>query len=326
MTTRPARKPTGGRYISLVSRRIQRGGGQPEEPVAGRVIKLDDEDVLSSILKKARSVARQPRGDDYIHVSDLLSKCTRKFALVQRHQIVDRGEPLGLQQSLTFAQGDVIHDVIKERAGMGSPGEVWGRWRCKCGNLHTDAPCLLSEVPSEECDACGSLITQYVEVSLKDEARRIVGHPDLILYLRRSKAFYITEIKSMAADRWKELVRPVPDHVLQSLFYWYLLKLSGRDIVDRVSILYVTKGHEFRAAPYKEFTYVPSKEIRRLQPYFDEAEAINAARDGGDLPLRSCATTADPDARKCPVAHLCFEDANAPKPVKFSIRQAMRSA
>jgi hypothetical protein len=262
---------------------------------------------FSDLMRSNRIVTRRPRGDDYLHVSDLLKKCLRRQAIIQLHNMPSRGSSLTLTEELTFAQGDAIHDVLKARAVLAKPDEVWGRWRCGCRSLSIEEPCLRSEVPEEACHNCGEVPGIYEEVPMLNEELHLVGTPDVLLWKEAVRAFQITELKSMTHEEWKDLVRPKPDHVLQILFYWYLMRERGYPLTDSVSIFYATKSMVFRGRPYKEFVVEPEAQLSRLEPYIAEARALRLAQDGGPVPPRTkCASNATTDARQCEVCHVCF--------------------
>lgn len=292
----------------------------------GRVVPLPDPDamILTDILDKVRGESRAARVGKYLHVSDLLGKCIRKFSLMHRFDVALPSQRLTLSDSLTFSQGDAIHDVIKARATRGGISMVWGKWSCKCETLKVEEPCTYDDIDhTAVCPACGGEIDRYHEVSMRDEDLYIVGNPDLLLYIRDLDALHVTELKSIAHDAWKELVRPKPDHVLQVTFYWYLMRKLGYTVTDRVSVLYVTKGYMFQGVPYKEFTFDVQSELHRLEPYLEDARAHKAAADGKELPVRTlCAAESSPHARKCEVAKICF-GSNTTAPVKVSIRALM---
>lgn len=302
---------------SLLRRRGERAtakearSSELREPTPGKPVIVDihpTETPLTDILEKARYEPRQPRTGDYLHVSDLLSKCVRKIAIYQRHEMPPAKQSLSLTDSLTFAQGDAIHDVIKSRVAQGGSRMAWGTWGCRCGTTKTLKPGLLSEVDQEvKCNACKGPRNVYEEVPMRDKELMIVGTPDLILYLPSYDAYYVTELKSIAHDRWKDLVRPDPDHVLQTLFYWFLMNRKGYRLSSRVSVLYATKGWMFTGAPYKEFTFDAPASLGRLTPYLEDARAVKSAREGGALPIRSCATEQAPEAKKCDVCKICFK-------------------
>lgn len=280
---------------------------------------------LTEILNMARSQNRPARQSEWIHVSDLLNKCIRKIALREQQHLPPAQQVLTLMDTLTFSVGDTIHDVVKERTVAGSPSEVWGNWQCECKTMTTESPCLFSEVDhSATCTACGGPYAKYVEVPMRDDELRIVGTPDLILYLQRLSALYVTELKSISHDQWKEMVRPLPDHVLQVLFYWFLMRRLGYRLVGRVSIMYVTKGYVFGGSPVKEFTFDPREIIGRLDPYLEEAAALRKFRADGTLPVRiMCANDRSPDAKKCDMCSSCFGNQQNAAPRKISAAAAL---
>lgn len=305
-------------------------GRQPpprKAPTTGpRIATMDDEATpLTDLLKRARNGYRRPRIGNAVHVSDLIARCIRKKALIERHGIPLPAQKLSLMDELTFAQGDAIHDVIKSRAAAGDAGRVWGKWRCHCKSLKVEEPCLLSEVDTEVlCDNCGGPANVYDEVTFKDEANNIVGHPDLILYYADLLAYYITELKSISAKQYEDLVRPDPDHVIQVLFYWYLMRLAGYEVVDHVSILYVTKGYTFRGDPYKEFVIHAPSQVQKLDLYLEDARALKVAREGGALPKRACASSTATEARACEACTHCFDETGGAGRKTFRIRDATR--
>lgn len=292
----------------------------------GGVIPLPDgaEDILSGILRTARNAVRKPRVGQNTHVSDLISKCVRKKAIVEIHDVSMPVTRLSLMDALTFKVGDTIHDVIKERAVVGGPSLVWGRWRCQCGSIHIKEPRTYAEVDqSVICDNCDTGTDVYEEAEFIDPELRIVGHPDLILFMSNLAAFYVTELKSISHDQFKELVRPKPEHLVQVLFYWYLMRRCGYDVVDSVSVMYITKGYVFKGLPYKEFMFVPSKELKRLDTYLDDARAILLSRETGELPPRvTCVSPSAPEARSCEVCKICFGESSAATPVVVSFAEA----
>jgi hypothetical protein len=237
----------------------------------------------------------------------------RKIVLAERHSVMVRGQALTASDIFTFAQGDAIHEAVKAMATASSPARVWGKWRCKCGNLFHDEPCLQSETdPDDICEQCDTPTNVYEEVPMRDPDTMIVGTPDLLLYLAEVDAFHINEIKSIKHEAWLELVRPKPEHVIQVLFYWYLMRKLGYRVTDRVSLFYVTKGYIFGSTkPYKEFMFSPEAELHRLDRYLAVAYAAKASRanpnaDSSELPERVCTSEFTVDAKKCELCNICY--------------------
>jgi hypothetical protein len=226
---------------------------------------------------------------------------------------------LSFMEELTFAVGDTIHDVVKSKAAAGAPKSAYGKWQCHCKHT-TSEECTYEEallLPT--CTVCGTTLSGYRELDLVHAELGIVGHPDLVFLLQAYQAFYVTELKSISAEQYKELTRPKPDHILQVVMYWWLMRELGRPVLDRVSVLYITKGYVFKGAPYKEYAFDPQEHLDRLTPYIADARAFAAFLRGAELPPRTfCKAETSPDAKSCEVSSHCFGSACAPTRVSFS--------
>lgn len=304
--------------------RTQQQLRKPDNLRTGEVVLIPDNATpLTDLLDKSRVLVRPARDTAYLHVSDLVGKCLRKIALVDMLGIPPAPQNLRLTDLLTFAQGDAIHDVLKANAVRAGSNMVWGGWSCKCEATKVPEPCLHSEVDSERrCPACKGAIDVYQEVPTTNSEYEVVGNPDLILYMREQNALHITELKSIAHDAWKELVRPQPDHVIQVLFYWFLMREAGYRLTNRVSIMYATKGWIFSGSPTKEFVIDAVSQMDRLAPYLQDAAAVKASRAGGGLPPRVCPSESAPDAKKCEVCKSCFGVNTNEKPITISASSA----
>lgn len=303
---------------SMALRRRLRGGGEgipahgrravPQE--TGQVVSAPNSDYpFSEVIEKGLFKVQEVRPGDHLHVSDLLHKCIRQRALEKRFDIVPATRRLTMSDQLTFAMGDAVHDTVKDRTRAASPDKVWGKWSCKCKYLYHDDPCCYSEIDQEEtCPHCETRVDQYHEVSFFDEEYGIVGNPDLLIYFPRKDALHVTEIKSMAHKQWEELTRPLPEHVLQVVFYWHLMHRAGKRLTDRCSISYWTKQWQFGAkSGHKEFLVDPVAALDRLRPHIEDALAYKAAREGGEMPLRTfCSNEGAKAAKACNVAEICF--------------------
>lgn len=295
-----------GDVCDLVRRR--RGGPPPKElGKAGTVVPVPEgDDFVIGHLRSSPSVYNHQRGGDHLHVSDLLGKCVRKLALARRFGTSLPPERINDGLGLTFAQGDAIHDFVKNRVAAGHPDKMYGTWGCTCGASRTDTMRTLAGAAGMSCGKCGSALTQYHEARIVDEEYGIVGSPDFLLYLERLRAYHITEVKSISGTLFKELVRPQPNHVLQVTFYWHLMNRAGFSLTDRASILYSNKEFSFKS-PYREFSVDAPDQAKRLEPYIEDAKAYKASLGGGPLPLRSvCATPDTTEAKSCPLRDMCF--------------------
>ena len=244
-----------------------------------------------------------PRLDDYTHVSDLINKCARARAIYLQQGGALTTRALSDSDFVAFAIGNGIHSMIQERAVLRRPNEVYAHWKCNCKSLqyigiYADAQDM------NVCANCGTKPKNYNEIVIHNDRYHIVGSPDLIFMVRDH--FYVNEIKSIAKKAWENLTRAKPDHVIQILFYWWLLKEAGYNLFDQVSILYVAKDYIFKS-PFKEFVITPSENISRLQTYLQDAAHIKRAKNGGTLPPRNeCGDRSAPKARICQFATTCF--------------------
>lgn len=266
-------------------------------------------DPLMDGFKRARNMFREARKDGYLHISDLLHRCMKAKVLQARYGMEPPPQQLTLSDQFTYAQGDAIHDLAKAIQVREQPNKVWGKWKCRCGTLRHDEPCLFAEVEPETCPHCGTEVNEYVEVSMHNDELKVVGNPDLLLYEADLDAFHINELKSMSAEMYKELVRPVPEHVLQVVAYWQLMHWLGYRLTNRVTICYITKGWQFGSTlPMKSFTLFVEPELPRLNDLWNAAEQYRASEAGetAELPPGLCSTSRDKHAKDCNVCRICF--------------------
>lgn len=273
---------------------------------SGDIVRVTEEDIALTLLKTSPVTLNHFRGGEFLHVSDLLGKCMRKIALSEVHDISMPAPYVHESMALTFAQGVALHDHVKGRIFAGHGDDMYGSWSCRCGALHTDTAAYRN-VKTKKCKVCGGTPTNYHELELRDPELKVIGSPDITIYLPKYGIYYPIEIKSINHEDWKELARPKPDHVLQVLFYWYLLRKLGYPVPSQVSILYVTKGFLFKT-PYKEFVVNAEDNISRLDEYLEEARMLAEARKNGTIPVRSFCSSKDcKPAKDCHVVNLCFQ-------------------
>jgi hypothetical protein len=183
---------------------------------------------------------------------------------------------------------------------------LWGNWSCRCGDstlAHVTWDIVTGHRP---CAHCGGRIENYVETIWRSEELKLTGAIDIILKLP-SGHLYPVEVKSISGPRFDDLTRPVPDHLIQVLFYWHLLQENSMPVMDQLSILYVKKEFVF-GNPYKEMLVQPSNYENRMTDFMDEARELKMFReDEGPLPVRTvCTHPQSPGARECSFALQCF--------------------
>lgn len=312
MPRRALRRPVRSGVMQAVGRRNRAAQGPSEPPISPpsqrgtpQVTAGVGRDTLIPLIPTRPNYQnmRREEGRTNIHVSDLLYKCARKIALAHRHEVRVVENPIFDSLSLTFRQGEAIHDHVRDVVAKEHPDQVYAIWKCRCGKSSYEG--LLSVSQSRgECGTCGQIMDRHNERPVYNDEYNMVGSPDLLLYMQ--DAFYINEIKSMAARYWDDIARPVPEHMIQVLFYWWLMREEGKPLHDHVSILYVNKEYRPRN-PYKEFTIKVADELHRLDDYIIEANAIKTAINGGPIPSRIiCPTMNAPEAKKCELCSICF--------------------
>lgn len=244
------------------------------------------------------------RGGEYMHVSDLIYKCTRKIVLSDKYASPMPDEMIFPSQGLTFAQGHAIGDFIVGRAMQKSPSMVYGKFQCLCKNLTVVGTASRVRRGKHVCEKCGTSPFKYEEVTLVNDELMVVGNVDLMLQV--DDHLHLTELKSIAGHHWEELHRPKPEHVVQILMYWWMARELGMPIHDSVSILYASKAFAMKS-PYKEFVLQPTLELSVIDDYLDEAREYGRYKREGIIPARvTCGTNTAPQAKKCHVCTQCF--------------------
>lgn len=268
----------------------------------GHVLPMPQTLLVTTMMQQASGRLNEFRAGEYMHVSDLVGRCARRIAIsrITGQPIV--GERVYDSNEITYAIGNAIHDFVRTRLAASAGENLYGQWTCLCGHLESVG--TYREYCHSVCDRCMTPQRQYKELVIRNDDLMLTASPDAAFQI--DNALYLAEIKSTTENRMDSLERPFPDHVIQILLYWYLMRQAQYSLYDRVSILYVRKEHRFKT-PYKEFTIIPSQNIQRLDDYLTDARAVAAARDTGRLPARVlCPTPHSPVAKKCQFCALCF--------------------
>jgi Holliday junction resolvase-like predicted endonuclease len=300
--------PTGSRraIVSPGRPRRTRTRTRKQRRVGQRALISEGEFAGVEPLIKKNPPQNEFRPGDYLHVSDLVYKCSRMIALSKHLDLPIRGEPILDSRGVCFQIGRAIQDYVTERIKTNMPDQLWGNWSCRCGEVEAEG-CTYSEILDEPaCHQCGTPPTNYVETVWRSEAYKLTGAIDILLKLP-GNILYPVEVKSISGARFDEVTRAVPDHLIQALFYWHLLQENGKNVMDQASILYVKKEFVF-ANPYKEILIQPSNYENRITDFFDEARELKTYMyDDGPLPVRTtCSHPLSPGAKECPFALQCF--------------------
>lgn len=272
---------------------------------AKQVIAMSDNDEVVVPMLKGRYPQDQFRHGEYLHVSDLLYRCIRKIALSDRMNETIHAQTIWPGQALTYKFGHTVQDYLTDVLKDNSPGQLFGNWECPCKHMKHERK-TWREIKDTRCKVCANPAINYKEMVVKNREIMVTGAVDITLLI---EAFlYVTECKSMSKKQWDVLKRPKPEHLLQSLFYWWLYKQDGWPLWDRASVIYVNKEYMFSGLPYKEFFFTPSSIVDRLDDLLTEARQLVGYRKSGVLPPRNmCQGPDSPDAKKCQFREVCFQ-------------------
>lgn len=277
----------------------------PAEKTVGGVVSFFADDSTTTVrdfLKAVRPEARQHRGFDKIHVSDLLNGCARRIALHRRLGLPVPSDTVWDGRGISFATGNATHDFVKSRLIAGHNDKFWAKWSCLCRQQTFLG--VGQDVPKDPCDQCLSPMVIPHEVPFEQEELDLVGTPDALLLLRDYDAFYPVEIKSVSGKIWQEIARPRPDDTVQLAIYGKLLLNNGFRVTDIGSVLYVNRDSMFKN-PYKEFP-IQLSEVN-IDPYYEDLKDLVVAKNGGPLPERKvCPSTDCATAKSCPVRVQCW--------------------
>jgi hypothetical protein len=207
-------------------------------------------------------------------------------------------------QRLIFRSGSLFHDLLKQDIQKGG-GELFGTWRCGCGETKSKKPGVAADFKNLVCTNCRGTLSIYDELHLVDNEAMIVGHADLALV--EGGWLYLAEIKSISQNQFRELTRASTDHRAQLFMYARMARLMGYRVHPTMSVFYVCREW-LMENPFKEFTveYDDAAE-RMIEPFVEEARAMAAFKRGGEVPSRTlCGQPNAPRAKKCPVVMFCF--------------------
>ena len=263
----------------------------------------DNTPTIDAMRKSMAAELNHYRDDSHLHASDLIYRCTRALAIHKKFNIPIPAERLEDTRALTFAVGRAIGDFVIDRMRSTIPDELYGRWECHCGETMEETTLAIAR--DMKCSACYQKPVKYHEMVIMDDEWGLSGSIDLTRKINGS--FYLTELKSISSKRFDDLVRPVPEHIIQILLYWHLANRAGWPLYDKVSILYVRKDFSFKQI-YKEYKLEPAKMMDVVQPYIDDAINYKHALDTNVLPERKLCTSASSKmAKECEVCNECFQ-------------------
>jgi hypothetical protein len=211
-----------------------------------------------------RHLMKRPESDrrtDVLHPSEIIkADWCHKYAYYLLNGGKKKADKPGLRLQSIFDEGHAIH-------------HKWQNWFREMDVLLGEWVCLVCKEITEgvsiaQCEHCGSLLLEYGEVTLKDEALRIEGHTDG--WIRGINNDCLIEIKSIGAGTlrfeapdllrdadhdltkaWRNIRRPFRGHLLQGQMYLELARrMFGDEAPKEIVFIYELKADQ----DYKEFT------------------------------------------------------------------------
>ena len=263
-----------------------------------------DRDLLKGIVDRMDMVpdTRRVGANPWVHVSSLVRDlCTRQFWLARAHDtpVVNRWRGA---HRVAFAMGRAAETHVRGSLidGM-EPEQLFGCWKCRCGNVRRNMCILPSNL---RCNVCGSQVDIYREPTLRNEEYRLVGRPDLTLHdAQRNKI--VMECKSISTAGWNNLSSPHAEHLAQALMYRWMYEQAGYAVHDEVILFYVCKDFNWVGSPYREYHIDATSAACVLMVEAALATARECFADEVP-PNRTCPRPDHHKARACPLATICF--------------------
>ena len=253
-----------------------------------------------------------------VHASELTKPeglCPRAYALYDVTKKKPGTQWLSTSTKLTFQMGrDQERNTIEAFAEM---GKAVCHWRCLgCSRLH--------EFQSRpyKCAGCGINAFKPEEVRFESAVNGASCGVDMLLALGEPK-LRPCELKTMAADQFKELKAPLAEHRLRTSLYLRLMAESDHSWASMVNhqkatILYISKsaygvvdetlggiGVKERFSPFKEFDVV--RDDKATDYLVDRAKIVKDYREKKiGMPCGLCPTALSKRAAGCDYKTECF--------------------
>ena len=260
----------------------------------------------------------EPRLPKTVHASELTKPegfCPRFYALYDKTKEKPRGRYLSTSEKLTFQMGrDQERNVVNAFADM---NKAICHWRCvACGQLH--------EFQSRpfKCDSCGVRRFDPVEVRFESALNGASCGVDMLVAMGEPKLRPV-ELKTIAADKFKELQAPLAEHRLRTTLYLRILaecnhNWSNMVSCEKATILYVAKnafgamdaslaahGIKEKFSPFKEFTVTRNDAL--VEGICRRATVVKEWREGKrGMPAGICSTAFSKRAQGCDYKTSCF--------------------
>lgn len=267
---------------------------------------------ITDILEAVDISPDPPREEGgHMHASTLLNNpCVRAFALEQKYKpnyakVVNRG------QRVIWTLGRAAERHVRDSLIKGMPEAVYGLWRCACGHTKLAGTASFAYA-NRKCGKCRLPITRYVEHTLVDEQRGVMGNPDLLF--KFGSPLTVVECKSINDKGFAELVkedRPNGDNACQALYYRRMAQRSGLAVSDYAIILYVLKDYKWNQSPYREFRVREqdrgyAANLNMMDRVADDINKVRKGECGMPKRLAECTSCDSKKAKVCKVCALCF--------------------
>lgn len=287
------------------SRRVASGQGrQGQADMPNRYIT----DILDAVDTSPDPVRPE---DDYTHASSLLQNpCVRAFALARKYKpnyakVVSKG------QRVIWTLGRAAERHVRDSLIVGMPDAVYGFWCCPCGHTQFSGTASFAYA-HRKCGKCRLPAVRYVEHTLIDEQRGVMGNPDLLF--KFGSGLTVVECKSINDKGFTALIKedkPNADNACQALYYRRMAQRSGLAMTDYAIVLYVSKDYKWNQSPYREYRVTERDRgyEANLNLMDRVAEDVNKIRRGDvGMPRRlaDCTACDSRRASACKVCTLCF--------------------
>lgn len=243
--------------------------------------------------------------DGHIHLTSLIDACARQLVILRETETIPTSPVTGAHRVM-WKMGRAAEQHVRDSYIQAVNYEgVYGGWECMCKRTKYTG---FFDHRASKCKHCGYQPTKYFEMSMIDPETKIVGNPDLVIFV--DGKFLIIELKSMNKDDFDALEQPVPNHCIQGGGYRRLYDLNDLPVHDHGVIIYVKKDFVWRGSPYKEkHVDLTSRAVTgSLDIMWDMASQItNGTLDNLPPKVSACTSLTCTRAKNCPALMDCFQ-------------------
>lgn len=287
--------------MSLLSNLERRARRQPVHQPPAAIPEYHDQFLTQLVQQQDDQPEARRVRPGYIHASSLLSFCPRMWRIATVEELELMEHPRAAMR-VVWAMGRAAEHHVRTSV-ITSVGmeNVIGLWTCPCRSTQHDG---LGD-RTRTCPRCRLPLLTYNERPVWEHDLRIVGNPDLQLWLWEK--VQVVEIKSLNKTAFDVLSRPERDHVFQVNQYGRMLRAAGVPVHDTAIIFYVCKDFRWDS-PYKEY-HVGREELDGvIAAQWEQVRHYRAHERDGSYPARLtvCSHTGAPTAKNCPVVVSCF--------------------